>query len=227
MSERFEFIKWIVDVLFVGGVLFVIIDRIKFRHENKSLKKNEVTGSDLDNETKRLDNETKKLDNDQKQIDIGSLFLEKMRVAAEVVEQASMKMGEWNQRLSVIEGNQNRMESNQNHMMKQFEGLTTEVAGLRDELAEVKVEQNMERTFLNGTYEKERQRMLAESNLVIPSSNPVSAAANVSPEHVGAVAKLTPKPSKKTTNGSKTKKSPVPRKRGWNPDKTRDQSSVL
>lgn len=208
MSERLEFIRWIVDVLIVGGVLFVIIDRIKFRHENKSLKKNEVTGSDLDNETKRLDNETKKLDNDQKQIDIGSLFLEKMRVAAEVVEQASMKMGEWNQRLSVIEGNQNRMESNQNHMMRQFEGLTTEVAGLRDELAEVKVEQNMERTFLNGTYEKERQRMLAEAKQM----NTGTETATVSSRPAAIVKPVTSKPK---TNVSKTKKNPVPRKRGW------------
>lgn len=208
MSERFEFIRWIVDVLLVGGVLFVIIDRIKFRKENKSLKKNEVTGSDLDNETKRLDNETKKLDNDQKQIDIGSLFLEKMRVAAEVVEQASMKMGEWNQRLSVIEDNQNRMESNQNHMMKQFEGLTTEVAGLRDELAEVKVEQNMERTFLNGTYEKERQRMLAEAKPMNTGTETVI----VSSRPAAIVKPVTSKPK---TNVSKTKKNPVPRKRGW------------
>lgn len=208
MSERLEFIRWIVDVLIVGGVLFVIIDRIKFRHENKSLKKNEVTGSDLDNETKRLDNETKKLDNDQKQIDIGSLFLEKMRVAADVVEQASMKMGEWNQRLSVIEGNQNRMESNQNHMMKQFEGLTTEVAGLRDELAEVKVEQNMERTFLNGTYEKERQRMLAEAKPMNTGTETV----NVTSRPAAIVKPVTSKPK---TNVSKTKKNPVPRKRGW------------
>lgn len=207
MSERLEFIKWIVDVLIVGGVLFVIIDRIKFRHENKSLKKNEVTGSDLDNETKRLDNETKKLDNDQKQIDIGSLFLEKMRVAAEVVEQASMKMGEWNQRLSVIEGNQNRMESNQNHMMRQFEGLTTEVAGLRDELAEVKVEQNMERTFLNGTYEKERQRMLAEVKSMNTGTEIVTVTSRASA--------LKPVTSKPKTNVNKTKKNPVPRKRGW------------
>lgn len=208
MSERLEFIRWIIDVLIVGGVLFVIIDRIKFRHENKSLKKNEVTGSDLDNETKRLDNETKKLDNDQKQIDIGSLFLEKMRVAAEVVEQASMKMGEWNQRLSVIEDNQNRMESNQNHMMKQFEGLTTEVAGLRDELAEVKVEQNMERTFLNGTYEKERQRMLAEVKLMNTGTETVT----VTSRPAAIVKAVTSKPK---TNVSKTKKNPVPRKRGW------------
>lgn len=210
MSERFEFIRWIVDVLFVGGVLFVIIDRIRFRHENKSLKKNEVTGSDLDNETKRLDNETKKLDNDQKQIDIGSLFLEKMRVAADVVEQASMKMGEWNQRLSVIEGNQNRMESNQNHMMKQFEGLTTEVARLRDELAEVKVEQNMERTFLNGTYEKERQRMLAEAKPMNTGTETVTVASR-------PAAIVNPVTSKPKTNVSKTKKNPVPRKRGWKP----------
>lgn len=208
MSERLEFIRWIIDVLIVGGVLFVIIDRIKFRHENKSLKKNEVTGSDLDNETKRLDNETKKLDNDQKQIDIGSLFLEKMRVAAEVVEQASIKMGEWNQRLSVIEDNQNRMESNQNHMMKQFEGLTTEVAGLRDELAEVKVEQNMERTFLNGTYEKERQRMLAEVKLMNTGTETVT----VTSRPAAIVKAVTSKPK---TNVSKTKKNPVPRKRGW------------
>lgn len=217
MSERLEFIRWIVDVLIVGGVLFVIIDRIKFRHENKSLKKNEVTGSDLDNETKRLDNETKKLDNDQKQIDIGSLFLEKMRVAAEVVEQASMKMGEWNQRLSVIEDNQNRMESNQNHMMKQFEGLTTEVAGLRDELAEVKVEQNMERTFLNGTYEKERQRMLEEAKQTKMQASTCSPTLLVN---------LESKTQKPNTNGSKTKKNPVPRKRGWNQNKTRSQSPV-
>lgn len=208
MNERFEFIRWIVDVLLVGGVLFVIIDRIKFRKENKSLKKNEVTGSDLDNETKRLDNETKKLDNDQKQIDIGSLFLEKMRVAADVVEQASMKMGEWNQRLSVIEGNQNRMESNQNHMMKQFEGLTTEVAGLRDELAEVKVEQNMERTFLNGTYEKERQRMLAEAK-------PMNTGTEIVTVTSRPAAVVKPVTSKPKTNVSKTKKNPVPRKRGW------------
>lgn len=208
MTERFEFIRWIVDVLLVGGVIFVIIDRIKFRKENKSLKKNEVTGSDLDNETKRLDNETKKLDNDQKQIDIGSLFLEKMRVAAEVVEQASMKMGEWNQRLSGIEDNQKRMESNQNHMMKQFEGLTTEVAGLRDELAEVKVEQNMERTFLNGTYEKERQRMLAEANPMNTGIETVT----VTSRPAAIVKPVTSKPK---TNVSKTKKNPVPRKRGW------------
>ncbi len=203
-----DFIKWVVDVLIVGGVLFVIIDRVKYRRENKSLKKNEVTGSDLDNETKRLDNETKKLDNDQKQIDIGSLFLEKMRVAAEVVEQASMKMGEWNQRLSVIEDNQNRMESNQNHMMKQFEGLTTEVAGLRDELAEVKVEQNMERTFLNGTYEKERQRMLAEAKPMNTGTETVTVTSS-------PAAIVKPVTSKPKTNVSKTKKNPVPRKRGW------------
>lgn len=217
MSERFEFIRWIVDVLLVGGVIFVIIDRIKFRKENKSLKKNEVTGSDLDNETKRLDNETKKLDNDQKQIDIGSLFLEKMRVAADVVEQASMKMGEWNQRLSVIEGNQNRMESNQNHMMRQFEGLTTEVAGLRDELAEVKVEQNMERTFLNGTYEKERQRMLEEAKQTKMQAGTGSPTLLVN---------LESKTQKPNTNGSKNKKNPVPRKRGWSQNKTRSQSPV-
>lgn len=208
MSERFEFIRWIVDLLLAGGVLFVIIDRIKFRHENKSLKKNEVTGSDLDNEAKRIDNETKKLDNDQKQIDIGSLFLEKMRVAAEVVEQASMKMGEWNQRLSVIEGNQNRMESNQNHMMKQFDGLTTEVAGLRDELAEVKVEQNMERTFLNGTYEKERQRMLAEAKPMNTGAETVT----VTSRPATVVKPVTSRPK---TNVNKTKKNPVPRRRGW------------
>ena len=206
-----EFIRWIVDVLIVGGVLFVIIDRIRYRGENKSLKKNEVTGSDLDNETKRIDNEakridneTKRLDNDQKQIDIGSLFLEKMQFAADVVETASKRMTESNDRLQLIEDNQKRMETNQNRMMEMFDVMKVEVAAMRDDLAEVKVEQSMERTFLNGAYEAQRNRMLedAKVNALATGRSPI------------------PKPliTKPMTNGGKTKKNPVPRKRGWKPN---------
>lgn len=206
----------IIAIVSVEAVLKAI-DHFRYKSQNKKLKDEDVTGSELDNETKRIDNEAKKLDNDQKQIDIGTLFLEKVQVAASVVEQASMKMGEWNQRLSVIEDNQKRMESNQNHMMRQFEGLTTEVAGLRDELAEVKVEQNMERTFLNGTYEKERQRMLEEAKQTKMQASTCSPTLLVN---------LESKTQKPNTNGSKTKKNPVPRKRGWNQNKTRSQSPV-
>ena len=206
-----EFIRWIVDVLIVGGVLFVIIDRIRYRGENKSLKKNEVTGSDLDNETKRIDNEakridneTKRLDNDQKQIDIGSLFLEKMQFAADVVETASKRMTESNDRLQLIEDNQKRMEVNQNRMMELFDGMKVEVAAMREDLAEVKEEQSMERKFLNGAYEAQRNRMLEEAkvNALATGRSPI------------------PKPliTKPMTNGGKTKKNPVPRKRGWKPN---------
>ena len=206
-----EFIRWIVDVLIVGGVLFVIIDRIRYRGENKSLKKNEVTGSDLDNETKRIDNEakridneTKRLDNDQKQIDIGSLYLEKMQFAADVVETASKRMTESNDRLQLIEDNQKRMETNQNRMMELFDGMKVEVAAMREDLAEVKVEQSMERKFLNGAYEAQRNRMLEEAKVNTPATgrSPI------------------PKPliTKPMTNGGKTKKNPVPRKRGWKPN---------
>jgi chromosome segregation ATPase len=118
-------------------------------------------------------------------------------VAANVVEQASMKMGEWNQRLSVIEDNQKRMESNQNRMMEQFDGLTTEVAGLREEMSDVRNEQNMEREFLNGQYDEFRQQR--QRSLQAPQ---VTA-------HHSVV--LTTKPN---ANGNKTKKNPVPRKRG-------------
>lgn len=197
----------IIAIVSVEAVLKAI-DHFRYKSQNKKLKDEDVTGSELDNETKRIDNEAKKLDNDQKQIDIGTLFLEKVQVAASVVEQASMKMGEWNQRLSGIEDNQKRMESNQNRMMEQFEGLTTEVAGLRDELAEVKVEQNMERTFLNGTYEKERQRMLAEAK-------PMNTGTEIVTVTSRPAAVVKPVTSKPKTNVSKTKKNPVPRKRGW------------
>ena len=197
----------IIAIVSVEAVLKAI-DHFRYKGQNKKLKDEDVTSSELDNETKRIDNEAKKLDNDQKQIDIGTLFLEKVQVASSVVEQASMKMGEWNQRLSVIEDNQKRMESNQNRMMEQFEGLTTEVAGLRDELAEVKVEQNMERTFLNGTYEKERQRMLAEVKPMNTGTEIVTVTSRPS-------AFVKPVTSKPKTNVSKTKKNPVPRKRGW------------
>lgn len=194
----------ILAIVTVEAVLKAI-DHYRHKAQDKKLKDEEVTGSELDNETKRIDNEAKKLDNDQKQIDIGTLFLEKVQVAANVVEQASMKMGEWNRRLSIIEDNQNRMESNQNRMIAQFDGLTTEVAGLRGELAEVKKEQVMERTFLNGAYEKERQRMLAEAE-----AEPHPTAGGEIPRTANR--QQTEKPK---TNGSKTKKNPVPRRRGW------------
>lgn len=200
-----DFIKWVVDVLIVGGVLFVIIDRVKYRRENKSLKKNEVTGSDLDNETKRLDNETKRLENDMKQLDIGSLFLDKVQAAAEVVEAASNRMIENNQSLQLIESNQKRMESNQNRMIKQFDELVTEVSRMKEEMSDIRNEQNMERTFLNGAYEKERQRMLAEAN----TKDTCGEAVTVTSGSPAVVKQVTSKPK---TNVSKTKKNPIPRK---------------
>ena len=76
--------EWIIRILEIvagvvaGGFVFKVIDRIRFKQQEKKLKKDEVDKAEVET--------------DKKQIDLGDLFLEKSQKWGEIIESNSMKM---------------------------------------------------------------------------------------------------------------------------------------
>ena len=62
----------------VIGFIFKAIDRIRYKKQDKKLKKDEVDKAEVET--------------DRKQIDLGDLFLEKSQKWSEIIESNSMKM---------------------------------------------------------------------------------------------------------------------------------------
>jgi hypothetical protein len=81
MEGNMEFGLRILELLLsatVIGFVFKIIDRIRFKQQEKKLKKDEVDKAEVET--------------DKKQIDLGDLFLEKTQKWGEIIEANSMKM---------------------------------------------------------------------------------------------------------------------------------------
>ena len=76
--------EWIIRILEIvagvvaGGFVFKVIDRIRFKQQEKKLKKDERDKAEVET--------------DKKQIDLGDLFLEKSQKWGEIIESNSMKM---------------------------------------------------------------------------------------------------------------------------------------
>ena len=76
--------EWVIRILeliigvIAGGFLFKAIDRIRYKQQDKKLKKDEVDKAEVET--------------DRKQIDLGDLFLEKSQKWGEIIESNSMKM---------------------------------------------------------------------------------------------------------------------------------------
>lgn len=105
---------------------FRIIDKIRFKKEERKEKKESV--------------EQTAVATDRQQIDLGDLFLEKTQKWSEILESNYTKMME-------------KMDENNRRRDQDWDNLKNDIELLKKDVTEIKNEQNMETAFLNGEYD--------------------------------------------------------------------------
>lgn len=109
---------------------FRIVDKIRFKREDKKEKKESV--------------EQTAVATDRQQIDLGDLFLEKTQKWAEILEANSTKMIE-------------KMDESNRRRDSEWSKLNRDIELLKNDVAEIKNEQKIEKAFLNGEYDAFRK----------------------------------------------------------------------
>ena len=130
-------------VITVVEIVIRVADKLRFNKEEKKIKGEEVAGSTLDNETKRIENESRRLDNDVKQMDVGGMYLEKVQQVADLIEGTAKKMAETNE----------RREGDWRDLKKDVGIIMDVITDLGDRMAKIEHAQELERRFLNGKFE--------------------------------------------------------------------------
>lgn len=105
---------------------FRIIDKIRFKKEERKEKKESV--------------EQTAVATDRQQIDLGDMFLEKTQKWSEILESNYTKMME-------------KMDENNRRRDQDWDNLKNDIELLKKDVTEIKNEQNMETAFLNGEYD--------------------------------------------------------------------------
>jgi hypothetical protein len=157
-------IDWTTVIVTVLGFVtiesvFRIIDRVRYKREDKKLKKNAVEDSDLDNESKRLDN-------DIKQMDVGSMYLEKVQKLADMMEESATRMvkssasrdGDWaelKEDMSHVKGGLSKIESDVAQLNGKYELMEEYLNGGFTRFREEQAVKNIKRTKANR-YEKKK-----------------------------------------------------------------------
>ncbi len=128
--------EWIIRILEIiagvvaGGFVFKVIDRIRFKQQEKKLKKDEVDKAEVET--------------DKKQIDLGDLFLEKSQKWGEIIESNSMKM------VKMME----KMDKDKAERDKDWTELKSDMVAVKNDMADVKTELGNLVEYNNGGYQK-------------------------------------------------------------------------
>ena len=121
---------WTTVIVTVLGVvtiesIFKVIDRIRYKKNDKRLRKNEVEKDDVDT--------------DRRQIDLADIFLEKTQKWAEIIEASSTKM------LA-------KMEEDKEERDKDWRQLKLDVEGMKRDISSVKRTQSLQTEYMNGPF---------------------------------------------------------------------------
>lgn len=128
--------EWIIRIFEIiagvvaGGFVFKVIDRIRFKQQEKKLKKDEVDKAEVET--------------DKKQIDLGDLFLEKSQKWGEIIESNSMKM------VKMME----KMDKDKAERDKDWMELKSDMVAVKNDMADVKTELGNLVEYNNGGYQK-------------------------------------------------------------------------
>lgn len=123
-------IDWTTVIVTVLGVvtfesIFKVIDRIRYKKNDKKLRKNEV--------------EKDNVDTDRQQIDLADIFLEKTQKWAEIIESGSTKMLE-------------KMEEDKEARDEDWRQLKEDMEGVKNDVSIVKRMQSLQTEYLNGPF---------------------------------------------------------------------------
>ena len=123
-------IDWNTIIVTVLGVvtiesIFKIIDRVRYKKNDKTLRKNEV--------------EKDNVDTDRQQIDLADIFLEKTQKWAEIIESGSTKMLE-------------KMEEDKEARDEDWRQLKEDMEGVKSDVAIVKRMQSLQTEYMNGPF---------------------------------------------------------------------------
>lgn len=121
---------WTTIIVTVFGVVtiesvFKVIDRIRYKKNDKKLRKNEV--------------EKDNVDTDRQQIDLADIFLEKTQKWAEIIESGSTKMLE-------------KMEEDKEARDEDWRQLKEDMEGVKSDVAIVKRMQSLQTEYMNGPF---------------------------------------------------------------------------
>lgn len=136
-----EIITGILTLLLGGTSIYTIIENIKYRKENKELKKVEVEIASTEAQSQK--------------IDLGSKYQEEMLKMMQTLQdtyQATIKNG-----------------GDNSEIIKSINQIKEEIAELKSDMKEVKEEQRLQNKFLNGKYaqfKEEEAKKKTEGKLV-------------------------------------------------------------
>jgi hypothetical protein len=121
---------WTTIIVTVLGVVtiesvFKVIDRIRYKKNDKKLRKNEV--------------EKDNVDTDRQQIDLADIFLEKTQKWAEIIESGSTKMLE-------------KMEEDKEARDEDWRQLKEDMEGVKSDVSIVKRMQSLQTEYMNGPF---------------------------------------------------------------------------
>lgn len=139
--STFEIITGILTLLLGGTSIYTIIENIKYRKENKELKKVEVEIASTEAQSQK--------------IDLGSKYQEEMLKMMQTLQdtyQATIKNG-----------------GDNSEIIKSINQIKEEIAELKSDMKEVKEEQRLQNKFLNGKYaqfKEEEAKKKTEGKLV-------------------------------------------------------------
>jgi len=123
-------IDWTTIIVTILGIVtvesvFKVIDRIRYKKNDKTLRKNEV--------------EKDNVDTDRQQIDLADIFLEKTQKWAEIIESGSTKMLE-------------KMEEDKEARDEDWRQLKEDMEGVKSDVAIVKRMQSLQTEYMNGPF---------------------------------------------------------------------------
>lgn len=121
---------WTTIIVTVLGVVtiesvFKVVDRIRYKKNDKKLRKNEV--------------EKDNVDTDRQQIDLADIFLEKTQKWAEIIESNSTKMLE-------------KMEEDKEARDEDWRQLKEDMEGVKSDVSIVKRMQSLQTEYMNGPF---------------------------------------------------------------------------
>lgn len=119
--------------------LFRIIDKIRFKREDKKEKKESV--------------EQTAVATDHQQIDLGDLFLEKTQKWSQIIEDSAKR---------VVEAN-NKRDEDWSNLKSDIVTLKSDMYTVKSDVSDIKNEQRMEIMFLNGDYAAFKESMAAQT----------------------------------------------------------------
>lgn len=141
-----EIITGILTLLLGGTSIYTIIENVKYRKENKELKKVEVDMASTEAQSQK--------------IDLGSKYQEEMLKMMQTLQdtyQATIKNG-----------------GDNSEIIKSINQIKEEIAELKSDMKEVKEEQRLQNKFLNGKYAqfKEEEKSKEKNNKKKSSPKP-------------------------------------------------------